>query len=43
MNEKILVIDYEPDILRNLETILTNKGYQVRSASGSEESIGGDQ
>jgi len=39
MNEKILVIDYEPDILRTLENILTNEGYQVRSASGSEEAI----
>jgi len=39
MNEKILVIYYEPDILRTLENILTNEGYQVRSASGSEEAI----
>ncbi|MBL7176125.1 MAG: response regulator [Desulfobacteraceae bacterium] len=39
MNEKILIINYEPDILRTLENILTNEGYQVRSASGSEEAI----
>jgi len=39
MNEKILIIDHEPDILRALEAILTKEGYQVRSASGSEEAI----
>ena len=40
MNEKILIIDHEPDILKALETILTKEGYQVRSASGGEEAIG---
>jgi DNA-binding NtrC family response regulator len=39
MNEKILIIDHEPDILSTLEAILTKEGYQVRSASGSEEAI----
>jgi DNA-binding NtrC family response regulator len=37
MNEKILIIDHEPDILRTLEAILAKEGYQVRSASGCEE------
>jgi DNA-binding NtrC family response regulator len=39
MNEKILIIDHEPDILRALEAILTKEGYQVRSASGREEAV----
>ncbi len=40
MNEKILIIDHEPDILRTLEAVLSKEGYQVRSASGREEAIG---
>ena len=40
MNEKILIIDHEPDIRKDLETILTKKGYQARTASGSDEAIG---
>jgi len=40
MNEKILIIDHEPDIRKDLETILAKKGYQVRTASGSDEAIG---
>ncbi len=39
MNEKILIIDHEPDIRKNLETILVKKGYQVRAASESNEVI----
>ena len=39
MNEKILIIDHEPDIRRGLETILAKKGYQVMTASGSEAAI----
>jgi DNA-binding NtrC family response regulator len=39
MNEKILIIDNEPDILRTLDSILTKKGYQVRSTSESEQVI----
>ena len=40
MNEKILIIDHEPTIRNSLETILTKKGYQARTASGSDEAIG---
>ena len=39
MNEKILIIDREWDIRKTLETLLRKEGYQVRSASGSEEAI----
>ena len=39
MNEKILIIDREPDIRKTLETLLRREGYQVRSASGGEEAI----
>jgi len=39
MNEKILIIDREPDILKTLETLLRKEGYQVRSTSGGEEAI----
>ena len=39
MNEKILIIDHEPDIRKSLETILAKKGYQVMTASGSEAGI----
>ena len=39
MNEKILVIDREPDILKTLETLLRKEGYQVRSASGGDEAV----
>ncbi len=39
MNEKILIIDHEPDILKALKAILTKEGYQVRTASGSEDAI----
>lgn len=39
MNEKILIIDHEPDIRKDLETILAKKGYQVMAASGSEAAI----
>ena len=39
MNEKILIIDHEPDIRKGLETILAKKGYQVMTASGSEAAI----
>ena len=39
MNEKILIIDHEPDIRKGLETILAKKGYQVMTASGSEAGI----
>jgi len=39
MNERILVIDYDPDILKDLESLLTKAGYRVRSACGNEEAI----
>ncbi len=39
MNEKILIVDHESDIRKNLETILVKKGYQVRAASESNEAI----
>ena len=39
MNEKILVIDHEPHIRKGLELILTKRGYQVRTVSGSDEAI----
>jgi len=39
MNEKILIIDHEPDIRKDLETILAKKSYQVMTASGSEAAI----
>lgn len=39
MNEKILIVDREPDILKTLETILAKEGYRVRSASGCEEAF----
>ena len=39
MNEKILIIDREPDIRKTLETLLRKEGYQVRSASGGDEAV----
>ena len=38
-NEKILVIDREPDIRKTLETLLRKEGYRVRSASGGDEAV----
>ena len=40
MNEKILIIDREPDIRKTLETLLRKEGYRVRSASGGKEVVG---
>lgn len=40
MNEKILIIDHEPDIRKELATILAKKGYQVRAVSEGDEAIG---
>ena len=37
--QRLLVIDDEPDILALLENILTQEGYQVKTAPGSEEAI----
>ena len=39
MNEKILIIDREPDIRKTLESLLRKEGYQSRSASNAKEAI----
>ena len=39
MNEKILIVDDEPDSLEILDAILTREKYQVLSASGGDEAI----
>ncbi|MDM8549999.1 SpoIIE family protein phosphatase [Desulfobacterales bacterium HSG2] len=39
MNEKILVVDDEPDILERLETVLLYEHYNVRTASSGEEAL----
>jgi len=39
MNNKILIIDRETDVLQILETLLTTKGYQVKTATSGEEAI----
>jgi len=39
MNEKILIIDREPDIRKGLETLLRKEGYQVRNVSMGEEAM----
>lgn len=39
MNEKILIIDREPDIRKILESLLRKEGYQSRSASNAKEAI----
>jgi len=39
MNEKILIIDREPDIRRALKTLLRKESYQVRNASMGEEAM----
>ena len=37
MNEKILVLDDEPLILKTIERVLTKTGYRVRIALGADE------
>lgn len=39
VNEKILIIDREADIRKNLETLLRKNGYLVRSASRADEAV----
>ena len=39
MNEKILLIDDEPDILFSLEKLFTREGFQVKKASEGREGI----
>jgi len=39
MNEKILVIDDEPDILKTLEMTLSQEGYHITTATGGEAAL----
>ena len=39
MRKKILVVDDEDDILNFLELVLSEKGYQVATASGGQEAL----
>ncbi len=39
MRKKILVVDDEDDILNFLELVLTEKGYDVATASGGQEAL----
>ena len=39
MNEKILIIDDEPDILESLDAVLTSEGFRVKRALGGEKAI----
>ncbi|MFZ0449625.1 MAG: response regulator [Desulfatiglandaceae bacterium] len=39
MNPKILIVDDEPEILENLETILSDEGYEVVKASSGNEAL----
>ena len=39
MKKKILVVDDEDDILNFLELVLSEKGYQVSTASGGQEAL----
>jgi len=39
MNEKILIVDDEPDVLKILQNILSVEDYRVKSASGGKEAI----
>ncbi len=39
MRKKILVVDDEDDILNFLELVLSEKGYQVSTASGGQEAL----
>ena len=38
-NNKILIVDREPDILKLLEILLAKRGYLVKAAKNSEEAI----
>jgi DNA-binding NtrC family response regulator len=40
MTERILVIDREQGILKTLDTLLTQEGYQISSVLGGDEVIG---
>jgi PAS domain S-box-containing protein len=39
MNPKILIVDDEPEILENLETILSDEGFEVVKASSGNEAV----
>ena len=39
MNEKILIIDREPDIRKTIEILLRKEGYQLRNTSTGEEAM----
>ena len=39
MNIRVLVVDDEKDILRLIETILADGGYDLVTANGTEEAI----
>jgi CheY-like chemotaxis protein len=39
-NERILVIDDDPDLVEAMRLILESEGYEVHSASGGEEGLG---
>ena len=39
MKSNILIIDFESDVRRNLESVLRKEGYNVRGASSREEVI----
>lgn len=39
MNTKILIVDDEPEILSNLETILSSEGFEVVKASSGSEAV----
>ena len=38
-SNKILIVDREPDILKSLEILLTERGYQVKGVTNSEDAI----
>ncbi len=39
MSSKVLVVDDDPFLLRNLEVLLSREGYSVRGASSGEEAL----
>ena len=39
MSSKVLVVDDDPFLLRNLEVLLTREGYAVRGAASGEEAL----
>jgi len=39
MNPRILIVDDEPEILENLETILSDEGFEVDKASSGNEAV----